>query len=170
MQLTFAMQFVLVEISSMKLVFIIFNEVVLCFTIKVADAVCVEIATAMKKCSRLKDMPDFNVLWNFQPIWTCFSSIVLEIRNQLSSLVIPNKSMLPFWNLQKLTAFFRTAKSTLARSLKFPKISLIWFLYGCKCNVETWSGSEDNYKNGRQLGWLQTRLATYSFLPVVRKL
>ena len=32
--------------------------------------------------------------------------------------------MLPFWNLQKLTIFFRTAKSTLAGSLKFPEVSL----------------------------------------------
>ena len=27
-----------------------------------AEATCVEIATAMKKCSKLKDMPNFNVL------------------------------------------------------------------------------------------------------------
>ena len=37
---------------------------------------CVEIATEVKKCSTLKDMPIFNVLWNFQPIYTCFSSII----------------------------------------------------------------------------------------------
>ena len=28
--------------------------------------------------------------------------------------------MLSFWNLQKITIFFRTAKATLAGSLKFP--------------------------------------------------
>ena len=33
--------------------------------IKGAEATCVEIATEMKKCLRLKDMLNFNVLWNF---------------------------------------------------------------------------------------------------------
>ena len=51
---------------------------------------------------------------------SCVSSIISEIRNQLSSLVIPNKFMLPFWNLQNITIFFRTAKSTIAVFLKFP--------------------------------------------------
>ena len=35
---------------------------------KGAEATCGEIVTAIKKCSRLKDMPNFNVFWNFQPI------------------------------------------------------------------------------------------------------
>ena len=39
--------------------------------------------------------------------------------------------MLALWNLQKIVIFFRTAKPTFARSLKFPKISLTWFLL-CK--------------------------------------
>ena len=54
--------------------------------------------------------------------WTCFAhmSIIYKIRSQLSSLVFPNKYMLPIWNFQKLTIFFRTAKLTLAKSLKFP--------------------------------------------------
>ena len=91
--------------------------------LKGAEATCVKISTEMKKCSRLKEMSNFDVLWNFQPIWTCFSIIILEIRNQLSSLVIPRKFMLPFWNPQKLTIFFRTTKSTLAGSLKLHGIS-----------------------------------------------
>ena len=41
--------------------------------------------------------------------------------------------MLPFRNLQKLKIFFRTAKSTIAGSLKLPEISLTWFLKDCKC-------------------------------------
>ena len=36
--------------------------------LKGAEATCVEIANVMKKCSRLKDMPNFNLLQNFQPI------------------------------------------------------------------------------------------------------
>ena len=36
--------------------------------IKGAEATCVKIATEMKKCSRLKEMSNFNVLLNFQPI------------------------------------------------------------------------------------------------------
>ena len=32
---------------------------------KSAEAICVEIATEMKKCFRLKDMLNFNVFWNF---------------------------------------------------------------------------------------------------------
>ena len=43
----------------------IFREVV---GFKDAEATCVKIATEMKKCSRLKEMSNFNVLWNFQPI------------------------------------------------------------------------------------------------------
>ena len=30
-----------------------------------AEATCAEIATEMQKCFRLKDMLNFNVLWNF---------------------------------------------------------------------------------------------------------
>ena len=33
--------------------------------LKGAGATCVEIATEMKKCFRLKDMLNFNILWNF---------------------------------------------------------------------------------------------------------
>ena len=33
--------------------------------IKGAEATCVEIVTETKKCFRLEDMLDFNVLWNF---------------------------------------------------------------------------------------------------------
>ena len=33
-----------------------------------AEATCVEIATEMQKYFRLKDMLNFNVLWNFQAI------------------------------------------------------------------------------------------------------
>ena len=40
--------------------------------------------------------------------------------------------MLPFWNFQKITISSRTTKTTLARFLKFPEISLTWFLYGYK--------------------------------------
>ena len=58
----------------------------------------------------------------------CFNSIIYKIRKQLSSFVIPNKFMLPFWNLQKTTIIFRTAKPTLAGSLKSSKISLKLFL------------------------------------------
>ena len=36
--------------------------------VKGAEATCVEIAIEMKKCYRLKDMLNFNVLWIFQPI------------------------------------------------------------------------------------------------------
>ena len=32
---------------------------------KGAEATCVKIATEMKKCVRLKDMLNLNVLWNF---------------------------------------------------------------------------------------------------------
>ena len=35
----------------------------------------------------------------------------------------------------KIMIFFRTAKPTLARFLKYPEISLIWFLYHCKCSA-----------------------------------
>ena len=35
--------------------------------------------------------------------------------------------MLPLWNLQKLTILYRTAKSTLAGTLKLPEIALTWF-------------------------------------------
>ena len=35
---------------------------------KGTKATCMEIGNAMKKCSRLKDMPNFNVLQNFEPI------------------------------------------------------------------------------------------------------
>ena len=44
----------------------------------------------------------------------------LENKNQLSSLVLPNKFMLPFWNLNKITSFFRTVKPTIVESMKFP--------------------------------------------------
>ena len=30
----------------------------------------------MEKCFILKDMFDFEILWNFQSIWTCFGSII----------------------------------------------------------------------------------------------
>ena len=41
---------------------------------------------------------------------------------------------------KNITIFFRTAESTLAGSMKFPEISMTWFLYaqfieGCKCNA-----------------------------------
>ena len=36
--------------------------------IKDTKATCVKIATEMKKCSRLREMSNFNVLCNFQPI------------------------------------------------------------------------------------------------------
>ena len=36
--------------------------------LKDAEATCLKIAIEMKKCSRLKEMSNFNVLWNFQPI------------------------------------------------------------------------------------------------------
>ena len=36
--------------------------------IKGAEATCVKIATEMNKCSRLKEMSNFNVPCNFQPI------------------------------------------------------------------------------------------------------
>ena len=52
----------------------------------------------------------------FSPDEHVLATLFKEIRNQLSSLVIPSKFMLPFWNLQKLTIFYRTAKSTLAGS------------------------------------------------------
>ena len=41
-----------------------------------------------------------------------------KISNQLSSLAFP-KFMLPFWNLQKISIFFRTAKTTVAGSMIF---------------------------------------------------
>ena len=43
--------------------------------------------------------------------------------------------MLPFWILQTLTIFFKTAKSSLAISLKFPEISLTWFLCTSRSRV-----------------------------------
>ena len=33
--------------------------------VKGPEATCVEIATEMKKCFRLKDMLNFNIAWNF---------------------------------------------------------------------------------------------------------
>ena len=42
----------------------------------------------------------------------------LENKKPTFLLVFLNKFMLPFWNLQNITIFFRTAKSTLAGSLK----------------------------------------------------
>ena len=33
--------------------------------VKGPEATCVEIATEMKKCFRLKDMLTFNIAWNF---------------------------------------------------------------------------------------------------------
>ena len=39
-----------------------------CPYIKGAEAICVNIANEMGKCSRLKEMSNFNVLWNFWPI------------------------------------------------------------------------------------------------------
>ena len=47
-----------------------------------------------------------------------------------------NKFMLPFWNFQKIAIFFRAIKPTLAGFLKFPEISVTWFLYGFKCNAQ----------------------------------
>ena len=35
------------------------------FSIKSAEATCVEIASEIKKCFRLKNMLNFNILWNF---------------------------------------------------------------------------------------------------------
>ena len=40
------------------------HQINVAFKNKGTEATCVEIATAMKKCSRLKNMPNFNVLWN----------------------------------------------------------------------------------------------------------
>ena len=36
--------------------------------VKGTGATSVKIAAEMKKCSRLKEISIFNVLWNFQPI------------------------------------------------------------------------------------------------------
>ena len=41
------------------------NSFVAEVTFKHAEATCVEIATEMKKCFRLKDMLNFNILWKF---------------------------------------------------------------------------------------------------------
>ena len=38
------------------------------FLIKGAEATCVKIGNEMKKSSRLKEMSNFNILWNLQPI------------------------------------------------------------------------------------------------------
>ena len=72
-----------------------------------------------KKCFRLDDMLDLKILWNFQTIWSCFGGIIKKIRKPIASLVFPSKLMLPFWNLQKITSSFITAKPTLTGSLKF---------------------------------------------------
>ena len=46
-----------------------FSEICFPFPeLKRADATCVKIATEMKKCSRLKEISNFDLLWNFQPI------------------------------------------------------------------------------------------------------
>ena len=44
----------------------------------------------------------------------------LENKKPTFLACIPNKFMLPLWNHQKITVFFRAAKSTLTESSKFP--------------------------------------------------
>ena len=44
----------------------------------------------------------------------------LENKKPTFLACIPTRFMLPFWNLQRITIFFRAAKPTLAESLKFP--------------------------------------------------
>ena len=101
--------------------------------LKGAEATCVKISAEMKICFRLKDMLNFNVLWNFWPIYTCFTSIIWEIINNISSLAIPSKFMLPFWNFKKLSIFFRTTKLLPLDSWNFPKFP--WHSFCMDTNV-----------------------------------
>ena len=65
----------------------------------------------------------------FSEIFSPYKHVLAALfRSLLSSLVIPSKFVLPFWNFQKLTIFYRNAKYTLAGSLKLPEISSTWFL------------------------------------------
>ena len=75
-------------------------------------------------------------------IYTAKKSCKNEGRRMSALTTNPNKVMLSFWDFQKITIFFRTAKSTLAGFLKFPEISLTWFLYDCKYKNEAKTGRQ----------------------------
>ena len=48
--------------------------------VKGADATRMKIIERVKKCFRMKDILDLNVLWNFQVMWTCISSIIYKMK------------------------------------------------------------------------------------------
>ena len=50
---------------------------------------------SMKLYFKKEKVFDFNVLWNFQVIWTCFHNIIRKINNQFSLLK-------EFWRFTKL--------------------------------------------------------------------
>ena len=76
---------------------------------KDAGIIFVEEDTQVKKCFRLKGKLDLKIIWNFQPKWICFGSIILKISNQLFLTCIPKQIYAAIWNLQRKKKFFRTA-------------------------------------------------------------
>ena len=103
--------------------------------------------TTLKALRQLvwRDQKMLLLRWNYVLDWkkfpiSMFSEIFSPYKHLLAVLfkkqeinfprflVIASRFMLPFWNIQKLTVFYRTAKSTVTGSLNLPEISLTWFL------------------------------------------
>lgn len=67
----------------------------------------------------MKEMFDFKVTWISKPIWTCFSKIIRNVKEQFSPLVCCHYGIL------KITIFCQITK---AFSTERVKSSLTWFL------------------------------------------
>ena len=128
--------------------------------IKGTEATCVEIATEMKNALNWKTCS----IAMFYEIFSPFKYISATLFRKLTFLACNNNQVYAaILEFPKIMIFFRTAKPTLARFLKYPEISLIWFLYDCKCSALAWS--ED-----RRQARMEDNCCGYSLLQAVMKL
>ena len=103
--------------------------------IKGTETTCVEIATEMKNALNWKTCSQLQCFMKFLAHLNIFQQHYLGNKKSTFLACNTNQVYAAILEFPKIMIFFRTAKPTLARFLKYPEISLICFLYDCKCNA-----------------------------------
>lgn len=81
-----------------------------------------------KVCFKMKEILDFNISWNFQPIWICFGNI---IRKKISLACIYKLCFCWHNEILKIYDLWLNHQSFLSRSRE---VSLAWFLLASVLN------------------------------------